>query len=112
MQRGEIYWVHLPAPVGSGPGYTRPMLVIQADYLNASRLPTVVFCALSSNQRLARFPPNLLLKRSDTGLPRDSVFLPTELFTVDHSVIGDLAGRVPDDLMPAVDAALRQVLSL
>ena len=112
MQRGEIYWVNLPDPVGSGLGYPRPMLLIQADYLNASRLPTAVFCVLSSNMALARFPANVPLRSAETGLPKDSVMLSTELLTVDHSVVGDLAGRVPNHLMLSVDTNLRLVLGL
>lgn len=112
MQRGEIYWVDLAEAVGSAPGYPRPMVVIQANHLNASRLPTVIMCALSSNQRHARFPGNMLLKRSETGLPEDSVLLVTEMLTVDRLLVGDLAGRVPDHLMPSVDAALRLTLGL
>lgn len=112
MQRGEIYWVNLPDPVGSGPAYPRPMLVVQGDYLNASRLPSVILCALTSNTALARFSENVLLKGAETGLPRDSVLLTTELLTVDRSVVGDLAGRIPDHLMVSVDAALRHVLGL
>ena len=112
MQRGEIYWVNLPDPVGSGPGCPRPMLVVQADYLNASRLRSTVFCVLTSNTSLTRFPENLLLRAAETGLSKDSVLLSTEFLTVDRSVVGDLAGRVPDHLMVSVDSALRHVLGL
>lgn len=112
MQRGEIYWVTLPEPMGSGPGYMRPCLVIQADQFNASRLTTVIVCSLSSNLRLVRLPGNLLLRQSETGLAKDSVLRLTEILTIDRSLLGDLAGRVPDHLMAAVDNALRMVLGL
>lgn len=112
MRRGEIYWAQLPEPVGAGPGYLRPALVVQSDQMNASRLPTVVICSLSSNLRLSRYPGNLLLRADETGLGKDSVLRLTEVLTVDRSVLGDLAGRIPDHLMVSVDNGLREVLGL
>jgi mRNA interferase MazF len=38
MRRGEAWWASLPPPMGSGPGYRRPVLVIQANEFNESRI--------------------------------------------------------------------------
>jgi mRNA interferase MazF len=112
MKRGEIYWVDLPDPVGSGPGYRRPMLVVQDDLLNASRLRTTIMLAISTNLELVRLRGNLLLKAEETGLPKDSVLLSNYIYTVDRSIVGSLAGQVPDHLMLSVDSSLRLVLGL
>jgi mRNA interferase MazF len=112
MERGEIYWVDLPDPVGSGPGYRRPMLVVQDDLLNAARLRTSIMLAISTNLGMVRLRGNLLLRAEETGLPKDSVLLANYIYTVDRSVVGDLAGQVPDHLMLSVDMSLRLVLGL
>jgi mRNA interferase MazF len=64
MQRGEIWWADLPTPVASEPGYRRPVLVIQSDDFNRSRIRTVIVAVMTSNLRLAEAPGNVLV-RSD-----------------------------------------------
>lgn len=112
MRRGEIYWTDLPDPVGSEPGHRRPLLIVQDELVNASRLPTAVVCAFSSNLELVGFRGNILLRAEETGLPKDSVLLCTQIYTVDRRTLGDLVGKVPDHLMVSVDVALRLTLGL
>ncbi len=63
IRQGEVYWVDLGAPRGSSPGYRHPHVVVQNDIFNASRINTVVVCALTSNLRLGQAPGNVLLKK-------------------------------------------------
>ena len=72
---GDIFWASLPDPVGSGPGFARPVVVVQGDALNASRLATVVVVPLTSDLLWASPPGNVLLKRRRTGLPKDLIFV-------------------------------------
>lgn len=112
MQRGEIWWASLPSPGGSGPGYRRPVVVVQADPFNRSRIPTVVVAAVTSNQRLAAAPGNVSLSRKQSGLPRASVVNVSQILTVDRSFLTELAGRVPSPEMGEVDEGLGRVLGL
>ena len=73
MQRGEIWWAALPAPEGSEPGYRRPVLVVQGDEFNASKINTVIVIALTSNMALHAAPGNVLLSKRSTRLPKASV---------------------------------------
>ena len=73
MYRGEIWWANLPEPVGSEPGYRRPVLVIQDDAFIQSRISTVIVVILTSNIKLAEAPGNVFLPRELSGLPKDSV---------------------------------------
>jgi mRNA interferase MazF len=73
MKRGEVWWADLPDPVASEPGYRRPLVIIQTDEFNQSRINTVVVVVLTTNLRLAEAPGNFLLKSAQTGLPKDSV---------------------------------------
>lgn len=112
IERGQIYWVDLSTPRQSEPGYRRPMLVIQSDPLNQSKLPTVMLCAISSNTALARIGGNLLLLPKESGLPRKSVVLMHQIVTLNRSDLGELIGKIPDHLMLSVDEGLRHSLSL
>ena len=76
MYRGEIWWANLPDPVGSEPGYRRPVLLIQDDTFTQSRISTVIVVIITSNIQLAEAPGNLLLPCGISGLPRDSVVFP------------------------------------
>ena len=70
IRQGEVYWIDLREPVGSGPGYRHPYVVVQNDLFNQSRINTVVVCALTSNLKRARVPGNVLLRPGEGRLPR------------------------------------------
>lgn len=94
IAQGDVFWASLPDPVGSGPGFTRPVLVVQGDALNASRLATVVVVPLTSNLRWASAPGNVVLERRRTGLPKDSVANVSQIVAVDRDVLSEHVGRI------------------
>ncbi len=112
--RGAIYWADLGEARGSMPAKRRPVLVVQADPFNASRLNTTLVVVITSNTTNAAMPGNVFLPASATGLPRDSTANVTALMTLDKSdleqadAIGELSGYLMDD----VDRGLRRVLNL
>ncbi len=112
MERGEIWWASMPEPAGSEPGYRRPVVVVQADSFNQSRLRTVVTVALMSNLRLAEAPGNVLLSSRQTGLSRDSVANVSQIVTLDRGVLTEQIGAVPDLVLQKIEAGLRLVLDL
>lgn len=112
MYRGEIWWAELPEPVGSEPGYRRPVLIIQNDTFTQSRLKTVIVVIISSNMRLINAPGNVLLLPSATGLPKDSVVNVSQIFTVDKAFLTERIGSLPVSLQEEVDEGLRTVLYL
>ena len=112
MRRGEIWWASMPEPVGSEPGYRRPVVIVQADSFNQSRLRTVVTVALMSNLRLAEAPGNVLLSSRQTGLPKDCVANVSQVATLDRGFFTEPIGAVPDLLLQRIEAGLRLVLDL
>jgi mRNA interferase MazF len=112
MKRGDIWWANLPDPSGSGPGYRRPVLVIQSDAFNASAIQTVIVVAITSNLRLANAPGNLLVTPQQTGLGRDSVINVSQVVTVDRRALTERVGVVPARVLENLDAGLRLVLGL
>lgn len=110
--RGEICWVDLGEPQGSKPAKRRPILVVQSDQFNTSRLATTMAVVVTSNTSLAAMPGNVFLPAAATGLPRDSVANVTAVVTVDKADLSDVAGQVPPYLIQDVDAGLRQVFHL
>ncbi|WP_029638342.1 MULTISPECIES: type II toxin-antitoxin system PemK/MazF family toxin [Nostocales] len=112
MQRGEIWWADLPTPVASEPGYRRPVLVIQSDDFNRSRIRTVIVAVMTSNLRLAEAPGNVLVRSDETGLPQDSVVNVSQIITVDKSFLIEQVSQVSDHVMLLVEEGLRVVLGL
>ncbi len=94
IRQGDIYWVGLPEPSGSEPGYVRPFVVVQNNVFNRSAIHTVVVCALTSNLRRAEAPGNVLLEDGEAGLPKRSVVNVTQLVTVDKRNLGDFIGAL------------------
>lgn len=112
IQRGQIWWADLGEPRGSEPAYRHPVLVLQRDEVNRSRINTVVVCLLTSNIVLSRAPGNTLLRRRRTGLPRNSVANASQVATVNKSDLEELVGSLPREVMDDVDEGIRWFLGL
>jgi mRNA interferase MazF len=112
MQRGEVWWADLPMPVASEPGYRRPVLIIQADEFNRSRIRTVIAAVFTTNLRLAEAPGNVFLTTNETSLPQDSVVNVSQVITVDKLFLIEQVSQVSDRVMLRVDEGLRLVLAL
>jgi len=94
INQGDVFWIDLDEPIGSSPGYSHPHVVIQNNVFNRSRLNTVIVCALSSNLKRARAPGNVLLEPGEANLPKPSVVVVSQVFTVNKGEFGDLIGRL------------------
>ena len=112
VKRGEVWWADLGAPAGSEPGYRRPVLVVQSDAFNRSRIRTVVAAAITSNLNLAEAPGNVRLPKSAALLPSDSVVNISQIVTLDRKFLQECAGRVPASVLQRVERGMRLVLSL
>ena len=112
MQRGDIWWANLPDPVGSGPGYRRPVLVLQADAFNQSRISTVVVLVITKNVALAKAPGNVPLTARTSGLDIDSVVNASQILTVDKSLLTEHVSSIPKALMAKIEAGVRLVLGI
>ena len=110
VAQGEIWWADLPMPAGSGPGFRRPLVVVQGNPLNRSRLPTVVCVPLTSNLAWEAAPGNTLVPAKATGLPKDSVANASQLFAIDRSFlssrVGKLAPKRLEQILTSVDVVL------
>ncbi len=112
MQRGEIWWANLPNSVGSGPGYKRPVLIVQANSFNASRIATVIVATITSNLALAEAPGNVRIAKADSGLPQPSVVNVSQLITLDRAILSSKAKVLSGAAMDRVDSGLKLVLAL
>lgn len=112
MKRGQIWWAELPEPTASEPGYKRPVIIVQADEFNKSRISTVIVIAITSNLRVADAPGNLLLPKSKTGLVKDSVANVSQMLTLDKSFLTEQIGQLDKVTTQQLDEGLQLVLSL
>jgi mRNA interferase MazF len=92
--QGDIVWVDYGEPIGSEPGFLRPGVVVQADAINRTRIGTILCIPLTGNLMLARAPGNLLLRKSETGLDKDSVANVAQISALDRSRIGEWVGSI------------------
>jgi mRNA interferase MazF len=112
IERGELWWADLPEPVGSAPGYRRPVLVVQSDAFNRSRLTTVTVVALTGHVRLLDAPGNVLIPAHASGLPRDSVASVSQVLTVNRDTLTERVRVVSPSVMKQVNDGLRLALDL
>jgi len=112
MKRGEVWWASLPEPTGSGPGLRRPVLVVQSNSFNESRISTVVVAVVTSNVALAEAPGNVRLNKSESGLPKPSVVNVSQLLTIDRSLLTERVKALPSSVILKINEGLRLVLGL
>ena len=110
IAQGDVRWADLPDPAGSGPGFRRPVVVVQGDALNRSRIATAVCVPLTSNLRWAEAPGNFLLPARSTGLPRDSVALTPSIVSIDRRLLDEQTGQVSDRQLSAILGGIDIVL--
>lgn len=110
ISQGEVWWADLPAPTGSGPGFRRPVVVVQGDALNRSRIATVLCVPLTSNLRWANAPGNVALSPRLTGLPRDSVANVSQIVTLDRELLTELVWKLPRAKLELILAGVDVVL--
>ena len=105
-----MWWVDLPDPVGSGPGFRRPVVVVQGDAFNRSNIATVVCVPLTTNLRWAQAPGNALLPMRSNGLPKDSVANVSQILAIDRDLLTERAGHISrshiETILDGIDVVL------
>ena len=112
IKRGEIWWARLPEPVGSEPGYKRPLLIVQANEFNKSRISTIIAVAITTNIRLAAAPGNILLSSKQSKLPKKSVVNISQIITIDKSFLTEKVHTLSSTIMATIEDGMRLVLKL
>ena len=112
IKRGEIWWAELNDPSGSEPGYKRPVLIVQANEFNASRINTLIVVALTTNTALALAPGNVLVRPRESGLKKVSVINVSQMITINKSILPERVKMVSDGVMREVDQGIKLVLGL
>jgi mRNA interferase MazF len=111
ISQGEIWWAELGEPKGSAPGLRRPVVIVQADTLNRSRIATVICVPLTSNVKWALMPGNVHLPASVTGLPKNSVANVSQIVTIDKKALTDRAGKLPQSKLGLIFSGIELVLA-
>lgn len=112
IKRGEIWWAALPEPAGSGPGYKRPVLIIQSDDFNESKINTIIAAVITSNTRLAAAPGNVSLNPKQSKLPKKSVVNVSQIITMDKSFLSEKVHTLSNEIIAQVNEGLKIVLKL
>ena len=112
MLRGEIWWANLPPPKGSRPTKRRPVLIIQSDSFNRSKINTVICVAISSNLGLSSLPGNLLLEKSVSGLDKPSVVNFSQITTLDKTDLTEQVSMLPKPMLDKVNNCLKILLEI
>jgi mRNA interferase MazF len=111
-ERGEIWWADLDEPRGSEPGFSRPVVIVQRNSFNRSRIHTVIAVALTTNLSLVGSPGNVLVPSKDSGLARDSVANISQVITVDKEFLTERIGLLGKPLFKEIEDGLRMILDL
>ena len=111
MTRGEVWWADLPPPTGSGPGFRRPVLIVQSNLFNNSGIRTVVVAVITSNLALADAPGNVRIGKTDSGLSKPSVVNVSQLLTVDRAILKQRMRTLNSEAMSKVNEGLKLLLA-
>lgn len=112
MKRGDLCWASLPDPTGSGPGFHRPVVVVQSNPFNESRISTVIVTVATSNLALAGAPSNFCLGKADSGLTKPSVVNVSQIITLDRQLLAERVKPLPAQCIVRINEGLRLVLGV
>ena len=112
MQRGEIWWANLPKPDKSEPGFRRPVLIIQNNQFNKSKINTVICCIVTSNLEVGKAPGNVILSRTYSKLPKKSVVNVSQIVTLDKKFLTEYVYTLSKRLINQVESGIKLVLDL
>lgn len=112
VERGEIWWADLGESRGSSPSFERPVLIVQSNDFNKTRINTLIAAIITTNLRLAKMPGNVALSKRASGLEEESVINVSQIFTLDRQDLLERAGALSERRMEQVDEGLRLVLNL
>jgi len=112
MKRGEVWWADMPQPTASEPGFRRPVLILQSDDFNRSRINTIIAAVITSNTKLAAAPGNVFLSKRSVKLGRESVVNVSQIVTLDRSFLTERSGRLSAPKIREVEEGIRLVLAL
>ena len=110
IEQAEVWWADLDEPTGSEAGYRRPVVVVQGNALNRSRIGTVVCVPLTSNLKWANAPGNVLLPRHETGLSKDSIANVSLIVALDKQQLTERVRKLPPRRLQLILAGIDTVL--
>ena len=112
MIRGEIWWVDLGLPWGSEPGFKRPVVVIQDNSFNRSKIKTIIVASITTNINLAEAPGNVFIEKEESGLSKNGVVNISQISTIDKRRLTDKVSILSQDSMSELDYGLKLVLNI
>jgi len=112
MIRGEIWWAEFGIPYGSEIGYSRPVVIVQDDCFNESRIKTIVVLPLTTNLLLVNAPGNVLLKKKESKLSKDSVIIVAQLYAIDRSRFRGRISKIAKETMEQIEIGMKLVLGM
>jgi len=112
MIRGEIWWAEFGIPYGSEAGFTRPVIIVQDDSFNESRIKTIVVLPMTSNLRLLNAPGNVLIRKKESKLPDDSVIIVAQLYAIDRGRFKERISKVSKEIMEQIEVGMKLVLGI
>jgi mRNA interferase MazF len=112
MTRGEIWWAEFGIPYGSEVGYTRPVLIVQNDSYNESRIRTIVVLPITTNLRLSDAPGNVFIRKKESRLKNDSVIIVAQLYAIDRGRFKEKISRISNEIMIQVELGIKLVLGI
>ena len=110
IRQGDIFWIDLGEPEGSEPGYRHPHVVVQNDVFNKSKIGTVAVCALTSNLQRATAPGNVLLKKGEANLKKESVVNISQIVTLNKSDLVEKIGTLSPVRIKQIVEGLRLLI--
>jgi mRNA interferase MazF len=112
MIRGEIWWADLGIPFGSEPGFRRPVLIVQEDAFNKSKINTVIVIPLTTNMIFENAPGNVFIGKEETGLSRDSIIVVPQIGVIDKDRLIEKIIKVSKICIEEVEYGIKLVLGI
>ncbi len=102
IKQFEIWIADLNPQIGTEPGKTRPVLVIQTDLLNKLPHPSTIVCPITTNIEMEADILRVHLKKGMANLHENCDIMIDQIRAIDNKRLVKKVGNLPNDLIARV----------
>jgi len=112
IKQFEIWIADLNPKIGTEPGKTRPVLVIQTNLLNKIPHPSTIICPITTNVKRDSEILRVHLKKGTANLHQSCDIMIDQIRAIDNNRLTKRLGILPDEQIVLVKENIQIVLDL
>ena len=112
IKQYEIWIADLNPQIGTEPGKTRPVLIVQTNLLNQIPHPLTIICPITTNVKKDSDILRVHLKKGEANLHQDCDIMIDQIRAIDNNRLIKKVGDLPKKLIETLKENLMIIIDL